>query len=146
MTAERSLYEQYLKLFDLFEKYSPELCITMMSTVDVTDLEEFHHTLWELPFYQRIYHIESESSLFKKTDIFCKIDNDNSKSETELFQIEMLTLEKKWFKKEIVAIRKQINLATDSFDAILIKILTLKPVAFYELPEKLRERLFFVFV
>lgn len=52
-----SIQKQYKILMKYAEEYRPELFLKMITD----DLFEFHHILWDMPFYKRIYQYNNKS-------------------------------------------------------------------------------------
>ncbi len=68
-----SLFEQYQNLLDSIIEVKPEWAINLIS-ID-PNLTEFHHTLWTLPFYKKIYKLNSIKNLFglQNIDVYCSV-------------------------------------------------------------------------
>mgnify|MGYP004000312275 CR=1 FL=1 len=125
------LSKQYNIIFEMLEKQSPETCLRIIGSDD--DLEEFHHILWCLPFYNSVYEISNKETMFNTHKIYCKII-DSDIHHRELFticklEVSKFLLHREWrIKKSIVNIRDD-----NEFTYLFSLILNSEPVILSEL-------------
>ena len=111
ISNHKSLKHQYKKMFDVMEKYKPELCLKM----NHSDLSEFHHVMWDMPFFETLYKVDIKKHLRFTTHIYCKVVTNSSHYGNELCAIEVYTVIKTLFRKKEKVEKKVISSMDDEF-------------------------------
>ena len=84
---EDKMYKQFDIMMSIYRKEFPEIFLKLINCRD--DISEFHHTLWELPFYKKIIPISS--SLFSSKYIYI---SDRLATSVKIFNLYELTYKK----------------------------------------------------
>jgi len=66
----KKLKTQLTTILNILSEYRPDLCLKIL---DLDCLNDFHHKLWEMPFYKKIYKMPHEKMFFIKNDIYYEI-------------------------------------------------------------------------
>ena len=123
---------EYKTLLKYAEKHRPEWYLKIIGD---NDLDEFHHILWELPFYKRLYKVEEPTFINRVTTYIQPTDK--SMYSVELFRFKVFKYRKNWLKgsyaieKEEVDSRKNPEL----FEKYVEMMMTETPVQPNELPQ-----------
>jgi hypothetical protein len=102
------MYKQFDTMMSIYKKEFPEIFLKLINCRN--DISEFHHTLWELPFYKKI--IPVSNSLFSSKYIYI---SDRLAGSIKIFNLYELTY-KKFRLNNTFAIEKRLIDATESND------------------------------
>ena len=109
---------QFSILLDIIDTQYPELFIKLIGAND--DLEEFHHTLWTLPFYQKL--VVSNEGINTTKYLYL---SDRNTSSSNLFFIYELTYSRFSLKcscnmeKRIIDVKEDYKEFTESLEKII---------------------------
>ena len=132
-----NLSRQYDLIYETVEQYRPELCLKICQC----DLEEFHHILWDLPFYKKFYLVDTRNRTMKlTTEVYCQV-TDPYLYTTELFRLNRWTVSKNIFGVVSVSTHSSLCITSDDFMHLFVKLLTMHPIAVEQLPRQLRDKI-----
>jgi len=123
-----SLQEQYDQLLSIAEQFKPEWYLQILFK---GTLSEFHHHLWNLPFYKKI--IKTKSGIL--TDEYISLI-DGESNYHHLFKLLRVRYNKNPFCKYKIE-KKTLICIDDSFKETLEKIFTGEAVDLKNIPEKI---------
>jgi hypothetical protein len=139
MTLDNAIYNgvltrqyHYKTLLKYSEKHRPEWYLKLIAD---DDLDEFHHILWELPFYKRLYKVK-DPSLFDRTSVYIQ-PFDESLYHSELFKFRVFKYRKNLLKDSYV-VEKSILTSADNkelFEEYVEKMMIEKPIKPQNLPQ-----------
>lgn len=132
-----SLYEQYKFLLSSTESTKPELYLKLICSED--DLSEFHHILWKLPYYNKVYHITTKQEILNTTEIYCQIvDAENIYS--ELCKIIVWRMTKYRFSNSWTTKKESISSKSMDFNPLFLKIMDCSNnISYDDLPEGIQK-------
>lgn len=102
---------QYKIMMNVFKQSSPELYLKLLGT-DV-DIDEFHHILWKLPFYQKMIEISNGMNTTRYIYI-----SDRNCSSNNLFFMYELTFKKYTIKGTHSIEKRIIDVCDDKLEYI----------------------------
>jgi len=119
--------QQYNILLECAEKYRPEWYLKII--ID-NDLDEFHHILWELPFYKRMFKVDNPTFLNRVTTYIQPTDQ--SRYYVELYNFKVFKYRKNILKgsysveQEIVTHQEQPELF-EKYTKVMMVEQTIQP-------------------
>jgi len=122
---------QYETLLRYSERYRPEIYLRIIGDID---LYEFHHILWNLPFYKKVYKV-GKKGLFSTTTTYIQLFDD-SFYDVEIFKFKVLHHTQNKLKGSY-SIEKEIVTSKDSnlFEKYVEVVMKDQPVSSEDIPE-----------
>lgn len=141
--SNKRLKTQYKKIFSIFEKYSPELCLKI---IDLDCLNEFHHCIWSMPFFKKIFEIKQKDNFCYNEVLYGEITDRILSYDAHLFGINVWTYRKikfKLFGKRFKTfIRKEtIFPDNDEFESFMKPFLISTPISIIDLPNDVKYKI-----
>lgn len=119
--SKRSLEKQYDIVYKVLKKHQPNLCGRIERSKEQDGLTEFHHTLWYLPFFNKLYQLNQT--------LYCMIV-DPVDDTLDLFHIKM------WKIVDGKVIKKTFDLRTN-FHSMFNGMMQLEPIK--DFPKEVKE-------